>query len=286
MRRYLLTILVVLSLPLCAQKVQRVSGEFIYYAEGNETPNQAKMKAQEGAKLKALAQAFGTLMSQDTYSEEKADNGSESNYFSLMTSSEVKGEWIEDTADPEYSIEYVQEMLVVKCKVSGKAREISNESTEFEATVLKNGTEKRYEDVRFRHGDDLFLHFRSPVDGYVAVYFVDETPMAYCLLPYISNATGQQQVKNGEDYVFFSPKMSKTKGEVDELTLTCDKDVEHNRVYVIFSPEPFTKAIDNQMSENLPRQLSYEDFSKWLSKNRRRDPKMGLKVIRIEVRKQ
>ena len=101
----------------------------------------------------------------------------------------------------------------------------------------------------------------------------------------MSNITGQQKVKRGKDYVFFSSDTSKTEGVVDELRITCDKDIENDRVYVIFSPNPFTKANDEQVSDYLPRQLSYEDFSKWLSKNRRRDPKMGLKVIRIEIRK-
>ena len=285
MRHLFIIILTALSLSLCAQNVRRVSGEFTYYAEGNETPNQAKIKALEGAKLKALATEFGTLMSQDTYSEETANNGEESSYFSQMTSSEVKGEWIEDLSEPEYAIDFVQDMLVVKCKVSGKAREISNESIDFEAIVLKNGTEKRYKDVSFKQDDNLFLHFRSPSDGYVAVYYVDETLTAFCLLPYMSNNTGQQKVKRGEEYVFFSSDRSKTEGVVDELRITCDKDIENDRVYVIFSPNPFTKANDEQVSDYLPRQLSYEDFSKWLSKNRRRDPKMGLKVIRIEIRK-
>ena len=285
MKRWLSIFFALYTLSLCAQKVQRVSGKYTYYAEGNETPNQAKIKALQGAKLDALAREFGTLISQDTYSEETANNGDESSHFSQLTLSEVKGEWIEDDAEPEYSIEYVQDMLVVRCKVSGKAREISNESTEFEALVLKNGTEKKNEDVHFKHGDDLFPRFRPPVDGYVAVYFIDETPTAYCLLPYMSNSSGQQQVKHGEDYVFFSPKISKTAGEVDEMILTCDKDVEHNRIYILFSPNPFTKALDSETSETQPRQLAYEDFSKWLGKNRRRDPKMGMKVVRIEVRK-
>lgn len=285
MKQLIILLLSGLSLSLCAQNVRRVSGEFTYYAEGNETLNQAKIKALEGAKLKALAKEFGTLMSQDTYSEETANNGEESSYFSQMTSSEVKGEWLEDLTEPEYSIEFVQDMLVVKCKVSGKAREISNESIDFESKILKNGTEKRNEDVRFKRGDNLYLSFRSPSDGYVAVYYVDETPTAFCLLPYMSNITGQQKVKRGKDYVFFSSDNSKTEGVVDELRITCDKDVEHNRVYVIFSPNPFTKAIDEQVSDYLPRQLRYEDFAKWLNKNRKRDPKMGLKIIKIEIRK-
>lgn len=285
MKRYLLTILLGFSLPLCAQKVQRVCGEFTYYAEGDESPNQAKAKALEGAKLQAIAAEFGTVVSQSIVSKESSENGMENSYFSQLSASEVKGEWLENVGEAEYKIEYVQEMLAVTCKVCGKAREITNEAVEFEATVLKNGTEKRFADTRFRNGDDLYLQFRSPVDGYVAVYLVDETPTAYCLLPYLSNAKGQQSVKHGENYIFFSPKLSKTEGGVDEFTLTCENNIERNQLYIIFSPKPFTKALDDRVSEALPRQLAYEEFSRWLGKSRRNDSKMGLKVIHLEITK-
>ena len=56
-------------------------------------------------------------------------------------------------------------------------------------------------------------------------------------------------------------------------------------MYVVFSPKPFSKAMDNQVNEVLPRQLPYEKFSEWLTKCRKRDPKMGLKVIHLEIKK-
>lgn len=283
MKRLLLIVLFVISLPLCAQKVQRVCGEYTYYAEGNESPNQAKAKALEGAKLQAIAAEFGTVVSQSIVSKETSDNGRENSYFSQLSDSEVKGEWLEDEGEAEYRIEYVQDMLAVTCKVCGKARAITNEAIEFEATVLKNGTERRFADTRFRHGDDLFLYFRAPADGYVAVYLIDEAPTAYCLLPYMDNADGQQPVRHNEEYVFFSPRHSKTGGEVDEFTLTCGGEREQNRLYVVFSPQPFTKAQDDQTDKRLPRQLAYEDFNRWLGKCRRHDPKMGVKVMHLEI---
>ena len=280
-----LLLFAILSLPLCAQKTQKVSGEFTYYAAGNESVNQAKTKALEGAKIKALAKVFGTVISQDTYSAEKVSDGKSSSTFNQLTSSEVKGEWIEDIKEPEFIVNYIQDALVVTCKVNGSAREISNESTAFEAVVLRNGTNKRYEDVHFKDKDDLYLYFRSPVDGYVAVYLVDEAPTAYCLLPYLNNRTGQHKVKGGEEYVFFNAKGLKTNTEIDELSLACDNDLENYKMYVLFSPNPFTKAVDNMTTENQPRQLSYNDFTKWLGKVRRREPKMGMNVIKFDVSK-
>ena len=283
---YIIGILLLLPLLSYAQRVKQVCGEYTYYAEGNESPNQAKLKAWEGAKVEALAREFGTIVSQSTTQSETLANGEENTYFSQLSSTEVKGEWLEDVGEPEYEVEFVDDMLVVKCRACGKARELSNVAVDFEAVVLRNGTEKKFADVGFRGGDDMYLLFRSPVDGYVAAYLVDETPVAYCLLPYIDDADGQQPVEHGREYIFFSEaKAEEESGKVDEYTLTCGSDIERNRLYVIFSPEPFTKALDTQVSDALPRQLSYEDFSKWLGTCRKRDKKMGVKVMYIEIKK-
>ncbi len=280
-------IVILLLLPLTimqAQKVKQVCGEYTYYAEGNESPNQAKLKAWEGAKVQALAKEFGTVVSQSTAQSETAVNGQEQSFFSQLSSTEVKGEWLEDVGEPEYKVEFTDDMLVVRCRACGKARELSNEAVDFSATILRNGTEARFADVNFRNGDDMFLLFRSPADGYVAVYLVDATQTVYCLLPYMGNAAGQQSVRHNEEYIFFSPTHAKEKGTVDEYTLTCNDGMERNQVYVIFSPQPFTKALDDQVDAGLPRQLEYEKFSRWLTSCRRRDPKMGVKVMHIEIK--
>lgn len=275
---------ILFPLTLCAQRVQRVCGEYTYYAEGNQSTNDAKLAALEAAKLQAIASEFGTVITQSNVQKETSVNGEESSYFSQLSASEVKGEWMEDIGEPEYEISFVQDMLVVKCKVCGRARELSNEAVDFTAMVLRNGTEAKFADANFRNGDDMFLLFRSPADGYVAIYLIDETPNAYCLLPYMDNSKGQQAIKHNEEYVFFSPAKALKGEQADEYTLTCDKEIERNQIYVIFSPKPFTKALDSQADESLPRQLSYENFARWLSTCRKRDPKMGVKVMHIEIK--
>lgn len=285
MKKAILIYLIFGLLPIClhAQRIQKVCGEYTFYAEGNQSPNEAKRAALEGAKLQAIADEFGTVISQSTTQKESSVNGEEKSYFSQLSASEVKGEWIEDDGEPEYEISFADDMLVVKCKVCGRARELSNEATEFEAEVLRNGTESRFADASFRSGDDMFMRFRSPADGYVAIYLIDETPAAYCLLPYIGNAEGQQRVEHGREYVFFAPDKGAEGEKVDEFTMTCASETERNQIYVIFSPKPFTKALDTQLSTRLPRQLSYEDFQQWLGRCRKRDTKMGVKVMHIEI---
>ena len=286
MKVFIVLLFLLFPFVLHAQRTQKVCGEYTFYAEGNQSPNEAKRAALEGAKLQAIANEFGTVISQSITQQESVLDGTERNYFSQLSASEVKGEWIEDIGEPEYDISFVQNMLVVKCKVCGRARELSNEAADFTVSVLRNGTEVRYADVRFREGDDMFLLFRAPADGYVAVYLVDEAPTAYCLLPYMGNPDGQHAVEHDKEYVFFSPDKARKGEQVDEYTLTCSNDIERNQLYVIYSPEPFTKALDKQHDEALPRQLSYEDFNRWLGDRRRRDARMGVKVIHIEIKKQ
>lgn len=284
MRKIATLIICLLGTAVYAQKICTVTGTYTYYAEMDQTPKEAKRRALEGARLQAIADEFGTVITQATHTGISMSNAYEQSYFSQLSDTEVKGEWISDIGEPKYDISFAQGMLIVKCTVEGKARALSNEAADFSALILRNGVEAKFADVNFRPGDDMFLQVTTPIDGYLAVYLVDETPEAFCLLPYLNNATGQQPVKHNTRYVFFSQSEAQHGEVADEYTLTCDHEVEHNTIYVIFSPQPFIKALDTQMDAGLPRQLSYNDFSKWLTSCRRKDPKMGVKVIHIEIK--
>ena len=217
----------------------------------------------------------------------KDNNGQADSRFFSLGSTEVKGEWIADEGEPEYTFDINKDdgTLIVTCRVCGKAREIVSALTEFVAKVLRNGTEEKFESDTFNNGDDMFLYFQSPADGYVAVYLVDETPTAYCLLPYRKDGDGQQPVRHGQKYVFFSPKHAGNDAAIlDEYTLTCSRALEHNQIYVIFSTQPFTKALDSQEREAIPHQLDYEDFNRWLGNCRKKDTKMGVQVKEITIR--
>ena len=67
--------------------------------------------------------------------------------------------------------------------------------------------------------------------------------------------------------------------------MTCSHGQEINQLYVIFSSSPFVKAIDDKLEKELPRELSNEDFQKWLAKYRIRDTNMVVKKTTITIRK-
>lgn len=287
--------LLMLAMPLTLlAQTQKVSGSFVYYGDPSMSLKDARAAAIENARVQAVASVFGTVLTQNTFQQASEHNGQFEDSFLQLSESEVKGQWVEDTKEPKIVREELTEGgLVIEVEVEGKAKAISNESVEFETLTLRNGTEKRFADTNFKEGDDLFLYFKAPADGYVAVYLVDESRNAFCLLPYGSDGDGQQPVEHGKEYVFFSPKHQYDipRSEIDEMAMTCaDERMERNQLYVVYSPNAFTKAIDQPGAKltddlRLPRQLPFKDFSKWLVRSSNRDKKMNRKVIFLQISK-
>jgi hypothetical protein len=52
---------------------------------------------------------------------------------------------------------------------------------------------------------------------------------------------------------------------------------------VIFSPNEFAKANSKNVDERLPKELSFEEFQKWLVKGRMRNKEMCVKNIQLIV---
>lgn len=269
-----------------ASPVKTVKGEYTYYGDKATSPAECKRLALEGARLDALAKEYGTIVTQDVLQADRIDSKGEANKFLSLSSTEVKGEWIADDGEPEFEITLDKDdNLVVRCKVKGKAREISNESTEFDARVLRNGTKPGNASTDFYDGDDLYLYFTAPVDGYVSVFLSLEDGNVYQMLPYLSDTKGEAKVKRNYDYVFFDPtKAEGTFGTPDQFRIATAGVIEFNKIYVVFSPSYFAKPVmraRNSMEE-LPS-MSEDDFSKWLVKSRRNDSKMGVRQMNLKI---
>ena len=283
----ILLLLMLFSTNLFAQKTEKICGTYTYIVPENVSVEQAKKTAVERAKIEALANQYGTIVSQTNTTFIKTENEKSDFSFSSLGGTEVKGEWIEDTKEPEITSRLENGMLIITAKVCGKAREITSAGIDFSAKVLRNGTEERFESNDFKHNDDIFLWFRSPVDGYLAVYLLDDNQTVFCLLPYLNDASGKTHIKGGKEYVFFSEKHATPaeKPLVKEYVLTCEKLMEHNTLYIIFSPHEFTKANDSEGNEALPRELSFEDFQKWRTKNMQRDKDMKVEIKSLMIKK-
>lgn len=293
MKRFILSCLCLATFLICnaANDIVRVSATYEYVSNNpNETPAQAETKALEAARQKALEDKFGLDVTSvtNTLITNRSGNGkteSESNVFALGGTS-VRGEWIETTKEHILEKNFTNGFWVIKVHVEGKARNNSTEKADIQFTLVKD-IQDIEPPVTFRDGSDIFLRFTSPVAGHLCVYLIDEEQNAFCLLPYPRQQSGSQPIDANKDYIFFSTRYEK---DAQEYTLNCERSTEQNALYVIFSPNDFTKAADKQGGKNfrdeqLPRELSYEALLKWLSRNQTKDAEMVVKTELVTIRK-
>ena len=287
MRKLILLLTLLSSLPLFAQKVKTVVGEFTYHVPENVSLNDAKRTALERAQIQALAEEFGIIVSREDYTRVKNRDGESKIDFISIGGSDVKGEWLETVGEPRYEIRYEGEQLIIYCKVKGKAREIVSSSIDLQAHILRNGIDANFESDHFKNGESFYLSFQSPVKGFLAVYLVDDDEQVSCLLPYRAQQTGIYPIEANRPYTFFCRDSVPIAEQavVDEYYMTCERTTEHNQFYIIFSPNQFTKATDTSVGDNLPRQLPFKDFQKWLTKCRKYDKKMNVKKVGITIEK-
>jgi hypothetical protein len=275
-----------------AQKIVRVNGSAQVKMEQSMTLEETREKAKELAKINAIEQAFGT------YTEQQFDMRIEDGKTSYHTigTTKVKGEWIE-TTDISFKDNFrtetgrygKQEVRYVTCNIKGKARKITPKAN-IEFQVL-NSPLQAARTTSFYDGEQLYLWFRSPVSGYLAVY-LDNGETAYCLLPDIYTpdkfASGVY-VKKDKEYLFFSPLNNDLpQSQVEEYIMFTNKRVEYNTLYIIFSEEEFVKpglkSKEKQEGKILPRSLSAEKFQKWLADQRAASTSFQDKRVKISIR--
>lgn len=284
-RRISLTLFLCLfPILLPAQKKVRIEGEAVCRFSEDVSLKEAKYLTLQQARLKALADKFGTLVSSLDMDETTVDGSQHNNRFASYSSSEVKGVWLKDIEDPQFEVQLCADGQMVKCFVKGWGQEIVSAPIDIKTTLTRNSPDPRNATTRFKSDDDLYLRFESPVSGSLAVYLL-AADSAACLLPYPSQKDGRYQILGGREYVFFSPEDA-LPGEADRVCkyyLYAEEEVEYNQVYILFSPNGFTKASDKASIEGLPHQLSAKDFHQWLLNCRLRDGQMQVVVRHITI---
>ena len=273
-------------------KVKTVSVDFNYQIHPKETIDEGKMNAIQQAKLKAIEEEFGTSLSQTNYSTVRNSNTSENISFNSFAESDVNGEWIETISEeveliPQNGINFYQ------VKLKGKVRELVANRIDLDWGLLANGTDPDKDKVRndtFKVGDYLYIYFQSPVDGYLTIYLADcdEGQMVQCLVPYRGVNEGAMKIVANKPYVFFSKEHAddSIRNNVGRIKVNTRNDVDFNRLHILFSPNQFYKALDNDDPSAtiidtygneiniMPRQIDFKSFQKWLTKTRLKDPDM------------
>lgn len=274
----------IMPISAIAQKIIDVHGTYIYEVGDNDniTLREAKLKCVELAKADAIKAEFGELITSDVIDTNAETNGeTTTSYFWENTVAMAKGDWLGDTKDPQIDIEYKENKLIFKAEVWGKAREIIQSKADLKWKILKENDGKKEETNRFRNGERVFLSFRSPADGYVAVYLIQADDETSCLLPYRSDPTGRFQIKRGKEYIFFDQEIDPN---ASYYKLSTQHAMEDNQLVIIYSPNPFTKCNDVSGDPKHPNSLNTHDFQKWLLRCQRSDSDMIVNKKWLKIR--
>lgn len=263
------------------QEIRVASGTYEFFPPEYMSREQARKSAVENAKLRLLADEFGTLVGSVTSTSVSSRDGKSTSSTFEVGESEVQGEWIETLGEPEikWDIRNGTELVVI-VTIKGRVRELENNLVEFEAKALRNGADENYESETFFNNDNLSILFRSPMSGYLSMFLIENEDDVYRILPYSRYSAETVPVNGNRKYVFFSTDDNSQ----HNLRLFTDDDIAFERLFVIFSSDPYVLPIDeagNNMIADSDSQpgLSYKDFQSWLVKNRKRDRRMSVKVI-------
>jgi hypothetical protein len=260
--------------------------------EKNWTEDYAVNLAREEAKINAIENAFGSVVSQGNtmyVKDLKTGKMQESaTVFNSISNILVNGEWIK-TIDEKISFYDKDGYRWVVVGIKGEVRELNKIPFSPEVQTL-NCNELNCSTVVFNSGQQLVLYLKSPVSGYVSI-FLDDSKNAQRLLPY-SSSKGDNTFKVEADkaYFFFSRK-SETAIKVDEIELYTSSVMELNKLFILFSAKDFSKPVlseDKNSNElppgyTFPMQLSSEKYLQWLQNIRSYNKTIELKTIDITI---
>ena len=268
----MLLILVVVYCKAKSQKTKIAIGLSQFKIEADMSKNEAKEKAIELAKVDAIKKAFGEYVEQESnigIHSQKID-------FRLYGQIKVKGEWIRTIGKPEITFLNSNKGnnsfdTWISCKLKGEVRKIKPKANLVVNTL--NNPNKNSIANEFFKDQSVYLHFKSPIDGYLSI-FLDDGNSVFRLFPYQNmKSVNNANVEADKDYIFFSKEHNTFQTPADELILTTNKEYESNSIVIVFSENEYHKPIlfDEQTDSDgliIPKSLSKKNFEIWLSENK------------------
>ena len=278
-RLFVVLISLVFSLLLFAQQETEVHGVVTMMMEDDITLANMKRKVIEGAKTEAVKMAFGTTVTKDVVMQTTVVDGVERSDFVERAQEGVRGRWLGETQPTQLSVNYDGESLFFTAEVWGKAREIVQAQTDLVMDVL-NRPVVSAKTTTFNSGDNIYIRFKAPSSGYLAVYLL-EAKQVSCLLPYKQMTQGIFAVEAGKEYILFNPETDRNC--LRPYRLTTNMSVETNELVLVFSPHLFYKANDNKGGVNQVNSLDNVSFNEWLLKSQEQDSEMVVKPEIIKI---
>lgn len=272
MVRYILVVLCFCFSILPAQaedkgKIVKCEGTFSYMF--GETVSLAKSKklAEQYAINDAMANHpdIGTIVSSVNVMETTNERQS----FHQYASTWVKGKLVKHLKEPKVSSPVFDgPSYTLTVTVSFEARILVTPAVEFSAKTLRNGTDDKYESTFFRHDDRLYMSFKTPRKGYLAIFY-DDADTVRCAMPELGNDSAPVLIEKDKRYVFFD-------SDEEDYTMECNEEPEMLILHVLFCPESFIHS-------DLIRDATQNEFNKWLNRVRSFYPDMQYMPILLEI---
>lgn len=277
-----------------AQGEKSVHAIIDYEPSEAETQAQARMTAIQRARQKALEDEFGLVVAQTNITN--VSNGDL--HFRSLGISDVAGEWLGDTKEPVISLATQGDRLIIKAEVWGKARKIVSEKIDLDVHILRNTPSKSHATRNFLDNDKFFISFKSPIDGFLSVYMMDDSMNFQRILPYMDSKLKSYQVEGNKEYISHCndeiPGFTNFEytSDMAHVVLAPGKSLEECMFYVLFSPNKFLDPDDDESKRSykyreglmLPPSVNQEHMQEWLLKNRRHDKMMQVVKIPIMIK--
>lgn len=287
----ILLLLWAFAASLAAQRTVNMCGDATYVAPESQSLSEAKRTAILRARLQAMADEFGTNVAQTNTMTMHTKDGKTATSFNSYSENEVRGIWLEDTREPEVNISYENSNMVIKAHVCGKAREIKSVPVELLIEPLGYGKHDGQEHpfrpghvtTEFVNNEFFGVHFKSPVNGYVALFLRDDNiGTVYTQIPYAGSDGYAREVKSNVGYVFLNNKDTDYPYPTSTI-LTTDRTIEYNTLIVVFSKKPFHVSLAEQ--GRWFQEQDADKFRKWIHNLRLYESSVQVQEIVLTIRK-
>lgn len=248
-------------------KTVKCEGTFSYVFGETVALAKAKKLAEQYAVNDAMANHpdIGTIVSSVNVMETTNERQS----FHQYASTWVKGKLVRHLKEPNISSPVFNgPSYTLSVTVSFEARILVTPAIEFSAKTLRNGTDDKHESTLFKHDDRMYMSFKTPRQGYLAIFY-DDADTVRCAMPELGNDSAPVLIEKDKRYVFFD-------SEDEDYTMECNEEPEMLILHVIFCPESFIHS-------DLVRDATQSDFNKWLNKIRSFYPEMQYMPILLEI---
>lgn len=288
-------------------KTEKVAGKAEIRVEDSYCIGEIKQRVIDLAKIDALEKTFGKVIVQgtNTYIENvnTGERSATNTQMNVIANSMVRGEFVEENVtklewflrDRQNPTGMKQELWIL-CEIEGKAREMKEADVAYEVATMNCTNPGACNTEVYQNNERVYLNFQTPVQGYLSVYMQDnEDDIIYRLFPY-SKMSGEYEsavpVKADLNYVLFSEQHHKalfpdvSRSILDPISAYTTKEQLFNRIFVVFSPEPYNKPVleINQAAGGI-KTIAPEKFHQWLNKNKARSTNFQTSNIDIIIKK-